>query len=714
MNTTIPEPNPVTTTILLGVSTAITQALLLREAMAAMGGSEMAWGLVMALWLAGMGAGSRIGVRIGSVELARRLPLITLVLGAGGVLLFRAASAILGAAPGETLTTWHAVWLWALAVVPAAIAGGMAFPVLAGELGRNGPGRAYAIEAAGALLGGVAISLALISLGTAAAFILTIGVVGGVTLWPRHPAAAAALVVACLSAAIPAGHLLARASWRWAGHPGALGSWAETRHQRLDCSRGSPTELYANGRLVASYPDPYLVRPRTHLLMLLHPAPEKVLAVGALSDGSVEAMLSHPVETLLVVDEDPELVDLLPRWYGEEFRIALSSSAVRISDSDPLRALDSVDDLDLVILTDGSPTTLRANRTRTIEFLRRCRKAMSSGGVLVMRVGVSDTYLGGTGGRLVATLANTLHKVFPKVASLPGDEILLLAGGLDANLDTGIQTLEARLSARLTVLDEFPAAMLPALVDHNRRIALATFIESMAPPPNTIRHPRAVALASRLHEARSRQGRGWLAATIEDQGRASLSWGLVAVVAALLATAILGRRDRSASAAAFVVGFTSMGWWLFLLAIWQTTRGSVYAEVGALTGLFMAGAAAGGWASHRHDLRVRALGWLIAAGAGLSLIVATGAPAKAPLALVPGLLVVGGILTGATFPGLGELAGRGSSRRGAGLAFAADELGAAAAALTIGTVAIPWVGMTATAIGLAVMGLAAIPAIVRA
>ncbi len=36
--------DPRTTLFLLGVSTVVAQALLLREAMAAMGGSEMAWG----------------------------------------------------------------------------------------------------------------------------------------------------------------------------------------------------------------------------------------------------------------------------------------------------------------------------------------------------------------------------------------------------------------------------------------------------------------------------------------------------------------------------------------------------------------------------------------------------------------------------------------------------------------------------------------------
>ena len=95
------------------------------------------------------------------------------------------------------------------------------------------------------------------------------------------------------------------------------------------------------------------------------------------------------------------------------------------------------------------------------------------------------------------------------------------------------------------------------------------------------------------------------------------------------------------------------------------------------------------------------------------MIIATGLPAASPAVAVPGLLLVGGVLTGAAFPGLGAIAGQGSERRGAGLAFAADEIGAGVAALVVGTVAIPWVGMSATALGLAALGLAALPAVLR-
>ena len=91
-----PTADPRTTLFLLGVATVVAQALLLREAMAAMGGSEIAWGAVMAVWLFGMGFGSRIGASTGSESLARALPIVVLVMAGFGVVLFRAAPVLIG------------------------------------------------------------------------------------------------------------------------------------------------------------------------------------------------------------------------------------------------------------------------------------------------------------------------------------------------------------------------------------------------------------------------------------------------------------------------------------------------------------------------------------------------------------------------------------------------------------------------------------------
>ncbi len=697
--------DPRLTVALLGFATVIGQALLVREAMAAMGGSEISWGVVMALWLAGMAAGARAGARFGSVDLATWLPTMVLLLASLGIVALRIAPAAIGAAPGETITTASALWLWALAIVPAAFAGGFAFPALAGALGSTGGGRAYGFEALGALIGGTLLTFGLIHLGAASATCCGLGVVAAGTAWQRRSVTAAALAVATLALAVPAGGALARAEWSASGRPGALRSWLETRYQQIMISDGPPTSIYGDGRLLATYPDQYRVKPRAHLLMTLHPRPRDILAVGCVIDGTIEAMSSHQANRVRVVEEDPDLLRVLPSVYGAEMNAALDLPMVQAAATDPLLALEEGGLWDLVILLDPDPTTLRNNRTRTLEFLQRCRERMRPDGVLVMRVGVSDTYLGGVGGRLLSVLASTVHEAFGPVLVISGEDTLVVAGGPEADLTLDPEELVRRLPATATDSTGISPELIPLVLDQDRSSDLLARLH-LDSEVNTIRHPRAVLLAGGLHEARSLPGLLPSIAALEGRVARPLAAALLVVTMIFFVVAVLGRRTAGATAA--VVGFCSMGWWLLLIAAWQSTRGSIYSEIGALAAVFMAGLAAGSLVASRIGNPERMVPAVLIAGSVLSVVLAAGWALFAPAATIPPLLAVAGLLTGAVFPGLTRL-GVPDIRRAAGVAFSADQAGAAAAALAVGIIMIPWVGMTVTSLGLAMLQLAAVP-----
>lgn len=704
--------SPRVTLVLLGVATTVAQAVLVREAMTALGGSELAWGGMLALWLAGVGLGARLGASFGSVALARVAAPAVLLLAGAGTCLLRATPLLVGAAPGEAVTTWGALWVWPLAALPAGLAGGIAFPLLAGCLGPLGAGEGYAAEAAGALSGGVAFSLALAPLGSAAALGLTLGLVVAVELWPRRRLLALLALLLAATTAAPASRALASATWRWAARPGDLAHWAETRHQRLELADTRPAALYANGRLAATYPDPWGTVPQAHLLLLLHPAPRRVLAVGATADGTVVTALAHPLERLTLAEEDPALLRLLPRWYGPGFARSLADPRLDLTARDPRRALEKGAPFDLVLLLDGDPTTLRANRTRTVEFFARCRASMAEGAVLVVRTAVSDTYLGGAGGRYLETLAVTLGRVFPRVLAIPGERVTLVAAtpSADPRLDPGL--LAARWRERALADPAFTPELLPLLLDRSRLAALNDFVERASAPANTTDRPRAVLLAAGLAEARGHPPLLRLARSLAERPPTPLAAVLAVAVALLLALPFT--RRSPAPAAAAVVGFSSLAWWLLLLGVWQAAIGSVYAEIGALSAAFMAGILGGAAGVRSWRKPERRLAPLLALGALLSLGLAAGLPQRAPLVAVPAFLLAGGLLTGAAFAGLARLSAPRDPRRGSGLGFAADELGAAAAALVVGVVALPWAGLAATAAGLAALELAAVPAVLRA
>lgn len=696
----------------LGWACGVAQAVLLRESMALAGGSELAWGVVLAMWLVGMSAGARVGVALGRPGAGGWGPAVMLLAGAGATVLLRAAPLLAAITPGEALASARAVWLWALAVLPVAVVGGWSFPTLTAALGDGGDaGRAWALEAAGAFVGGAVFTFALAGLGsvTALAGGLAVVVVVAPPKGSRWVAASGVAIATVLL--LPwAERGLARAAWGWAGHPGELRAFANTRRQRLQLGSGPPLSVYGDGALIASAVDPYTSVPLGHLLALLHPAPRAVLCVGCLGSGVLPVLLTHPLERLLVVEDDPEMVRWLPAWLGETVSLALADARVEVRTDDPVRVIAARGaKLDLVLLLDGDPTTLRRHRTRSLEFVRACAARLAPGGVVVIRTGVSDTYLAGVGGELLATLAATLTAALPEVVGLPGEEVLLVGGPAGMGRGVTEEVLAERWQARGAVNADFDPALLADRLDEHRRQRLDAFLKRSQALPSAAGHPRAVPLAALHGERRVGYRRGGMVVTGTGMPRWP-AWAGVAALASLLVSWTLLRGAPPAPLAA-CVGFCSMGWWVLLLAAWQAAEGSVFAEVGVLSGLFMAGLAGGAWWAARHADPGTWLAGALGVGIGVSLALASGLPFLRPRAVIIPLLLAAGACTGGAFPGLAALAGAGNERRGAGRGFAADEAGAALGAFGFGLFALPWLGVGGSGMALAGILAAALVAV---
>lgn len=415
-------------------------------------------------------------------------------------------------------------------------------------------------------------------------------------------------------------------------------------------------------------------------------------------------MLRHPLARLAVLAEDPAMAAVLPGWIGATLAPALIDPRFALRTGDPLRALRAGDRWDLIMLFDGDPATVRRNRTRTVEFFGRCGAALAPGGMVVVRVGVSDTYLGGPGGRLLAITAATLRAGLGNVAAVPGEEVLLVGwkDGRGPSLDPGV--LEARWHALDVVDPHFDPALVGQLVDVARQPALQRFVSRAVAPVDTALHPTAILLAATLAEGRGHPPLVRAATTLAGLP-ASWAGGAVALLAIGGFLGVRGRRTAGPACAA-AIGLSSMGWWLLLLNAWQASVGSVYSEIGALAAAFMTGLVGGSWLGRAPVADPgRRLASLLLAGAAFSLVIAAGVPLLAPRLIIVPALLVGGALGGACFP---LVVGMAANRERAGttaLVFAADEAGAAVGATAVGLVGLPWLGTGG--VGLAIAAIAA-------
>ena len=140
----------------IGVAAQASQILLVRELAAVSQGTELAAALVLGVWMAGAAGGSLLG-RLGPPVLYAALLAAFVLPSLAAVRLGRA-----GAAAGEVLTLAHLFAVALVACLPVAALSGALFSSAAKRAAD--PGRAYAIEAAGAGAAGLLLSLALLPL----------------------------------------------------------------------------------------------------------------------------------------------------------------------------------------------------------------------------------------------------------------------------------------------------------------------------------------------------------------------------------------------------------------------------------------------------------------------------------------------------------------------------------------------------------------------
>ena len=154
-------------------------------------------------------------------------------------------------------------------------------------------------------------------------------------------------------------------------------AWAATPYQFLDLGEQTGQfNLYADGKTVTSFPDPYLHRPRAHLVMVQHPTAKKVLLFGSASFGALPAILAHPIQRLDLVELDPRTYTLLQPYLDEATRASLKDPRLHFIPDDPRRFLSrsTTENYDLIFVDAPEPLTTAGNRVFTLEFYAQAKR----------------------------------------------------------------------------------------------------------------------------------------------------------------------------------------------------------------------------------------------------------------------------------------------------------------------------------------------------
>lgn len=674
-----------------GIAATIGQLLMLRELMTLLHGNEVILAVVLGAWLMLGGGGAWLGRRqVPEAASLRRVAVLAMVLALllpAQLLAVRVLRGVLFA-PGSALRLGAMVAFGVSSLAPAAALVGLFYPLALAAARRRDPGvsgaRIYLLDAVGNTLGGALFSMVLVrTLQPLMTATLTgIALQACVLANARHtpPGGGYRRVTAVLVLALLCGLLVIAPRLEQASLAPASGQLLEVRetpYGRVSVvqDRGEIT-LFADGVPQLFGRDVQSAEERAHYPLAQVEGPQRVLLIGSVA-GMLEEVAKHRPRVIEQVELNPALTELEQRY-----DLLRPVAGLLLLHADARRYLQrGAAPFDAILVNLPPPETFQLNRYYSSEFFGLCRRRLAPGGVLAVALPGFANYLSEEGRAALSMAAASARRHFPAVLALPGESVQLLCGSNTLGRD-----IPARLARRgietVYISGQFDDDLSP------ERIAALQGLLDPAAAINSDERPRLVALMQ-----------GWWLARIE-----AAPMPLLAVLAAALALWWISA--RADSAVLFATGMAAMGWEMLLIFAFQLAHGYLYQAMGLIVTACLAGLPIGAEigrraarpAGQRHrllacDLAVTGISlallagvWLSGGRLGLGFCLAGGF----------GLCLAAGIQFAVTLRVRGE--GGGDASR----LFGADLWGGACGAL-LGAVAIPWLGLRAAALGLALV-----------
>lgn len=725
----------------LGAFSMVVQTILLREFFVVASGNEISFGIAMAGWLLGVGAGSLAGAYFGSRRpvTAAAFAWTALAMCAVAPLLVAAVRClyVLGAMPqGGLLPLARTFYLLPLFTVPFSSMSGFAFP-LAARLrslpAANVPSAmaaAYVWECLGALAAGLLYTFWMVGkfdpLFIIALFALPVlggaGIVAS-SARPRMLTALSGLALLLVLAAIFSGATGGAEKWlarqRWRGISSAeLVAASDSKYQNLQLGwSDGQYSLFANGQLAAVFPDDQGNMVLAAQLLSQHPRPRKVLVIGDVLGGLAKQLLSYPIAALTAVEIDARFSDLIREHLGSTDRRALSDPRLRTLAMDGRRFVlrsgrernRAEDGFDLVFIHQPDAWTAQINRYYTREFFFDLKKILAPHGVVALRVASAENYASEIVSPYTAVIYRTLKSVFPAIAVSPGMTSAFFASSDPASVSQDPAVQERRYRA-LAPPPAALAAMFASLYPGEKtRFLVATLQKGEYRALNRDQKPIAYFLGSRLLGWSSGSPLAGMFGLLEKFSLATVLASMSLLLLPLVLLTVFRRKKRVPAApvmlAAAAGGFAGLSFEIAAIFIFQNAWGFVYRSVGLLIALFMLGLGLGAaWTRRSLERKRPDPAGAVRRLAGVQMLIAVLSLSCLPLLRLnfrigwPGQVLLAawlggmGLLAGAILPlgmrALDRLPGGVS----AGLLNAGDYLGGAVGSLFMAAFFLPLLG----------------------
>jgi len=481
-----------------GLLAMLAQLVIFRELAVIFYGNELFLGIFLASWLFWVGLGSLLAKRLsrkeklsgkyffsGFLALSILLPLI--------ILFIRISKSLFsfGEFIGPLATVSYTFVIMGLLcfIIGAQFSLGCALAWRNSEK-ENALGRVYLCESAGSVIAGVLFTYVLIGVMPLFMIVLFLSlgcVLVSLSMTGRKLSAqnmaimAFALVLAGVYFKIEP--LVNKLEWR--GY--RFIKQKETRNATLSLVKmGSIVNVFADGLLSASFPDPESYELLTHWPLLATAEPSRVLILGDWSLGTLKEALKHSPKRVDYVILDNSFLNLVRPYLSSEDNSALRDKRVDIHYGDMrLFVRNSAKGLrlnfgqenkyDTVMINIREVPNLKLNRFFTREFYSQVKSIIRPAGVLAVSVVSSENYLSGNTRKFNALVFRTLKSVFAEIEMIPGDNLMFLCSSLA--IDTRQETILARFENRRLANRYFIPSYIEYKLNFARRAELKKILE---------------------------------------------------------------------------------------------------------------------------------------------------------------------------------------------------------------------------------------------
>ncbi|MGB4269043.1 MAG: hypothetical protein WBK20_07665 [Spirochaetota bacterium] len=423
-------------TLFIGISASISQAIMIRELLMLFRGNELSIGIIMVLWFAGITAGAAISRKIKAHQfnsIAKNILLHPILVFISLILLY--CTPIVYHTFGSFYPLEVELLIALVCLFPQCFIVGYIFPVLVNagsSVPIKNPGTViFLLESLGAFTGGIVFTFLIIQkinpLGTVLILFIIARIISFTVIQQRIKFLA--IVTAILIAAFATFHSpnierkLLTLSFA-ANHPGTLLEYRRTPYQMMFIARlGDTIALYGNNNLYAQFPDDYQVRPIIHALLFTGSVLKDTDILISGDTAFLHYVFAYAGASIDLVTVDPVLWNIVQQKFISIYP-DFPSRLINVHYDDTRNYLKSTTKkYNSIIILPPPPDSILHNRLYTQEFFNDCKLHLTPNGVCIIQIEGFANIMNPSLRRYIASVINSFRHVFPSSLISAGDTI---------------------------------------------------------------------------------------------------------------------------------------------------------------------------------------------------------------------------------------------------------------------------------------------------